>query len=93
MDEAKLERRLKREIKKRNGLALKFTSPGMAGVPDRIILLPGGLIYFVELKASGKKLRPLQKKRAEQLQALGLSVYCIDSDETLDSFLQEVMPK
>lgn len=92
MEESRLERRLKREIKKRNGLALKFTSPGMRGVPDRLILLPGEKIYFIEMKAPGKKPRPLQIKRAKQLKALGFSVYCLDSDEAIDNFLQEVSP-
>ncbi len=53
----------------------------MAGVPDRLVLLPKGKIYFVELKAPGKKLRPLQLKRKEQLESLGFKVYVIDSYE------------
>ena len=44
------------------GIALKFTSPGMAGMPDRLVLLPEGKIYFVELKAPDMDLRPLQLK-------------------------------
>lgn len=93
MDESRLERRLIQEIKKRKGLAFKFTSPSMRGVPDRMILLPGGRIYFVELKAPGQRPRPLQEKRARQLRALGFSVYCLDSDEAINDFLRGVMPK
>ena len=92
MEESRLERRLKKEIEKRGGLALKLTVPNKRGMPDRLILLPGEKIYFVEMKAPGEKPRPLQRKRAKQLQALGFSVYCLDSDEAIDDFLQEVGP-
>lgn len=73
-----------------NGMALKLTSPGMAGVPDRLVLLPEGEIFFVELKASGKTLRPLQLKRRDQLEKLGFKVFVIDSYEKIDLFLEEV---
>jgi hypothetical protein len=91
MREKQIEARLKREVKKIGGLALKFASPGNAGVPDRIVLLPKGKVVFVELKAPGKNLRPLQIKRKEQLETLGFKVYVIDSYEKVDVFIQEVM--
>lgn len=72
------------------GIALKFVSPGIAGVPDRIVLLPKAKIVFVELKAPGKKMRPLQIKRKRQLEELGFLVYCIDSFETIDDFIRDV---
>lgn len=81
---------MKREVKKIGGLALKFVSPGNAGVPDRIVLLPNGNAVFAELKARGKNLRPLQIKRKEQLETLGFRVYIIDSYEKVDAFIQEV---
>lgn len=90
MLESKIEEKLKKEIEKLGGLSLKFTSPGMAGVPDRLVLLPKGRIYFVELKAPGQKLRPLQLKRKEQLESLGLKVYVIDSYEKLKEVLDEI---
>lgn len=71
-------------------MALKFVSPGMAGIPDRLVLLPRGRIYFVELKAPGKNLRPLQLKRKRQLEALGFKVYVIDSYEKIQLFIDEV---
>ena len=71
-------------------MALKFVSPGMAGIPDRLVLLPKGRIYFVELKAPGKALRPLQVKRKRQLEALGFKVYVIDSYEKIQLFIDEV---
>lgn len=90
MLENKIENRLKREVEKISGLSLKFTCLGMAGVPDRLVLLPKGEIYFVELKAPGKRLRPLQLKRKEQLEKLGFKVYVIDSYEKVESFICEV---
>jgi hypothetical protein len=91
MREKQIETKLKREVKRIGGLALKFTSPGNAGVPDRIVLLPNGNVVFAELKAPGKNLRPLQIKRKEQLETLGFKVYIIDSYEKVDAFIQEVM--
>jgi hypothetical protein len=90
MKEGMLERLLKQEVEKEGGKALKFVSPSMAGVPDRIVLIPGGKIVFVEMKAPGKKLRPLQQKRKSELQALGFYVYCLDSIMAIDAFIQEV---
>lgn len=88
--EARVENRLVLEVDRRGGKALKFTPPGWAGAPDRIVLLPGGLVVFVELKAPGKKLRPLQRKRADELETLGFRVYLIDSLEAVDRFIMEV---
>ena len=90
MREIKIEKSLVKEIKMLGGLALKFTSPGFDGVPDRLVLLPGGKIAFVELKAPGKKMRPLQVKRKNQLEALGFLVYCIDSLEQIGGILDEI---
>ena len=53
------------------GWALKFVSPGQNGVPDRVILVPGGRIYFVETKAPGKKLRRLQEHVCGLITQLG----------------------
>lgn len=86
-----IEQKFIKEVKKMGGLALKFISPAMAGVPDRIVLLPVGKIVFVELKAPGKKLRPLQLKRKEQLEALGFKVYCIDDLKGIEDFKRDVM--
>lgn len=90
--ESRLERRFKREIERRSGQAYKFTVPGIRGMPDRIILLPGARAIFVEMKAPGESLRPLQAKRAEQLRALDFPVYCIDSIKGITDFIAEVFP-
>lgn len=88
--ESFVERKLTTEVKKRGGLAVKFVSPGFDGVPDRLVLFPGGRLAFVEMKAPGKKMRPLQVKRAEQLRTLGFSVYCVDSPEMIGGVLDEI---
>ena len=85
-----IEQKLVRAVKMMGGLAPKFVSPGLDGVPDRIILLPGGKMAFAELKADGKKLRPLQVRRKRQLEALGFSVYCIDGVEQIGGVLDEI---
>lgn len=90
MLERVIESRLRQEAKKRGGMALKFVSPGMNGVPDRIVLLPGGKVAFVELKAPGKMPRALQEKRMGQLRKLGFLVYVLDGTERIGGILDEI---
>ena len=90
MREKTIETKLVQAVRTKGGLAPKFTSPGFDGVPDRLILLPGGKVAFIELKAPGKTLRPLQVRRKRQLEALGFSVYCIDRPEQIETVLQEI---
>lgn len=90
MRENVIERQLAMAVKKMGGMAVKFVSLGLDGVPDRIVLLPDKRIAFVELKAPGKKLRPLQEKRKRQLEALGFPVYVIDGAEQIGGVLDEI---
>lgn len=90
MLESYIEGQLKKEAKKRGGMALKFVSPGMNGVPDRIILLPNRKMAFAELKAPGKTLRALQRKRKQQMEKLGFPVYIIDNTERIGGILDEI---
>lgn len=90
MREKTVEQKLTLMVKKRGGICPKFISPGIDGVPDRLALLPGGKIAFIELKAEGKKMRPLQVRRKRQLEALGFSVYCINSPEQIGGILDEI---
>lgn len=91
MLEKYIEQRLVTEVKKIGGLALKFSSPGFDGVPDRLILLPKGKMAFVELKALGKTLRPLQEKRKRQLESLGFLVFCVDDIKQIKPILNKIM--
>jgi hypothetical protein len=88
--EVSIERRLVAAAKKMGGICAKWVSPGWDGVPDRIVLLPGSKIGFVELKAPGKPMRPLQKKRKHQLEALGFSVFKIDRPEQVKEVLDAI---
>lgn len=90
MRESTIEKTLVKTVRESGGLAIKLGSPGWAGAPDRLILMPGGRLAFVELKAPGHSLRPLQVRRKRQLEALGFSVYCIDQPEQIGGVLDEV---
>lgn len=90
MREKTIEEKLVKITRSMGDLALKFSSPGFDGVPARLVLLPKGRIAFVELKAPGKTLRPLQVRRKRQLEALGFSVYCIDGVEQIGGILSEI---
>ena len=91
MRESSIEKKLKTEVEKHGGKAYKFVSPGTSGVPDRIVLFPGGRLFFVELKAPGKNLEPLQAKRKKELEQLGFKVFKIDTFAGVDEFLKEVL--
>lgn len=90
MKEKQLENKLRMAVKKAGGIAPKFVSPGFGGMPDRLILLPDGIIAFVELKAPVKKPRPLQLARHRLLRSLGFRVYVIDSEEQIGELLNEL---
>lgn len=90
MTEKHVEEALTKAVRNRGGLALKFVSPGLSGVPDRIILMPGRRCAFAELKAPGKHMRPLQVKRKRQLESLGFPVYCIDQPEQIGGVLDAI---
>lgn len=90
MLEKDIEKKLKKEVEKFDGMCLKFNIPGRAGMPDRLILFPGGRVIFVETKAPGKGLRPLQVLRFKQLQDLGFKVFKIDSMESIGELLDEI---
>ncbi|EIV4686601.1 VRR-NUC domain-containing protein [Salmonella enterica] len=77
--ESLIEKHLIAEVKKAGGIAYKFVSPGRRSVPDRIVLLPGGRLVFVECKAPGKPPRADQQREHERLRALGFAVVVLDS--------------
>jgi len=90
MRERVIEKKLIRAVRQSGGLALKFVSPGVAGVPDRLLLFPGGRAAFAEVKAPGEKPRPLQVHRMKQLRELGFRVYVVDSEEKIGEMLSEI---
>lgn len=90
MLEKEIEVYLQKQVKKIGGWALKFVSPGCRGVPDRIVLLPGAVIVFVEVKRPGGKLRKLQEHICDKIRSFGFSVVCLDSKEKIDQWTLEV---
>ena len=90
MREKTLERKLVEAVKATGGLCPKFVSPGFDGMPDRLVLLPGSRIAFVEVKAMGCKPRPLQVSRHGMLRRLGFRVYVLDSEERIGGMLRDL---
>ena len=90
MREKEIEQRLVRKVQKEGGISPKFVSPGTSGMPDRLVLLQEGRMAFVELKAPGKKMRPLQVKRKRQLEALGYKVFCIDKVDQIEEVINAI---
>lgn len=92
MTEREVEKFFKDQLEKRGAIVWKFVSPGQAGVPDRVVLLPGGRTVFAEMKAPGKKPRPLQRAVFSRMARTGHPVFVIDSKEAVEKFMEEVMP-
>lgn len=88
--EKKIEARLKVGIEKVGGMCLKFPATFFAGIPDRLIILPGGLVFFVEVKGEGLKLRPRQLFVAKKIEALGIRVYVANSEAMVSDLLAAV---
>lgn len=88
--EKQIEHALTLMVKARGGIAPKFVSPSFAGMPERLVLLPGGVFAFAELKAPGMKPRALQVARHEMLRRLGFRVYVIDGIEQIEEVLNEI---
>jgi hypothetical protein len=90
MREKIIEQHLVKAVKNSGGIAPKLVCPGFDGMPDRLVLLPGGKIGFVEVKASGKEPRPLQVARHGLLRRLGFNVYVLDAPEQIGGILDEI---
>lgn len=91
MKESTIEARLRKGVERAGGRCLKFVSPGHTGVPDRIILMPGGRVYFAETKAPGEKERPRQEYVQRKLRGLGFRVFSsVDCDERLGEVMKQI---
>jgi len=90
MREKAIERKLTLAVKSACGIVPKFVSPGSDGMPDRIVLLPGGRVAFVEVKAPGEQPRPLQLARHRLLRRLGFKVYVLDGEEQIQQIIKEI---
>lgn len=90
MNERRIERALAQAARNAGGHAYKFVSPSTNGMPDRLLILPGGHIGFVELKAPGQKPRPIQTRRHEQLRALGCAVFVVDHPDQIPGVIDAI---
>lgn len=89
--EKKIESYLREQVKKHGGIAFKFVSPGYSGVPDRLVIMPSGKILFVEVKDTGKKLRPLQQSIINTLRALNARCEVVDSKEQINELVYDLL--
>ena len=78
-------------VRKAGGVAYKLTSQTANGLPDRLVLFFPAKTVFVELKAPGKQLRPLQRKRRHQLMKLGFPVLCIDRFSQIQPAIEAIL--
>ena len=90
MLEKQIEAKLREGIRKVGGLAVKLVSPGFAGIPDRLILMPGGRLAFVEMKAPGKVPTKLQQARIEKLRKMGFYVFVLDTPASVADFVEDI---
>lgn len=90
MNEKQIEQALVRKVKAMGGIAPKFVSLGFDGMPDCLVLFPGGHIAFVEVKAPGKKPRAIQTARHEMLRRMGFLVYVLDGPEQIEKIITEI---
>lgn len=85
--ESTVERYLVSKVKEMGGMAIKLNPIGMAGLPDRLVLLPGAKIIFVEVKRPGEKPRPIQTHIHNQLRLLGFRVEVVDNNDKIKEVL------
>ena len=90
MLEKEIEKYVRCQVKKLGGLCLKFVSPGNAGVPDRIVMLPGGRVWFVEFKQPGGRVKPLQAWWQNRLRRLGFSAQVVSSMGAAAEFIEMI---
>ena len=91
MKEKEIEEYLVRLVHKCGGKAYKFVSPGNAGVPDRLVVFPNGVLAFIELKAPGEKTRPIQDHEINRLRRFGQLVVILDGKTKIDSFVKTLV--
>ncbi len=89
--EKSIEEKLAFAVKNKGGLCPKFVSPNFNGMPDRLILFPGGKLAFAEIKAPGKEPEPLQTARHKALRKLGFKVFVIDSKSQIEGVIDEIL--
>lgn len=90
MKESQIERRLVRGVRAHGGLCYKFVSPGNIGVPDRIVITPGGRTIYIELKTKTGRMAEMQKWQRRELEKRGADVRALYGMDAVEAFLREV---
>ena len=90
ISEKAIEQQLVKAVKARGGLCPKFVAPGMDGMPDRLVLMPTGVVGFVEVKTPGQQPRPLKARRHRQLRDLGFTVYVLDDPAQIPGIIAAI---
>lgn len=89
MRESQVEKHLAKRVAALGGLCWKFVSPNLRGVPDRVVVMPEGRVFFVELKAPGEMPEPHQLRRHKELRMCGCLVLVLDSTTAIDYWLEQ----
>lgn len=90
--ERDVERYLANLVKGYGGLSLKLLPLHFAGLPDRLVIFPGGIVLFVEVKAPDGKLSAVQKIAHRRLADLGCHVHTVVGFEGVDRLLSLIYP-
>ena len=88
--EREIESKFTEQMESLGCLVCKFVSPGKAGMPDRLVIIPGGKVWFAEMKRPGEKLRPLQVFWKKQMESLGAKYYVVDSYKAIANVAADI---
>ena len=91
MLEKNIEAYLVKNVRRIGGVAYKFVSPAHRGVADRVVCLPGGVVWFIELKAPDGRLSPLQKVFADEMTRMNQNYCVLWSKEDVDTWIREIL--
>lgn len=90
MQEKEIEKKFRDAVRAEGGKAYKFVSPGNAGVPDRLVILPGGVVGFVELKARGNIPTKLQEHQMSRIRRMGCFACVLDRVEDIPGVISAI---
>lgn len=85
--ENKIERKLCEGMRRLGGRAYKLVSPGCAGLPDRLVCLPDGTVFFTELKTEKGRLSPQQRHKVDELSKMRQRVRVLYGERDVEEFL------
>lgn len=88
-----LETKLKKSTEKMGGWCIKMLSTHLTGLPDRVCLFPGGIIFFAEIKTTKKKAKKIQILVHHKIRKLGFDVHLIDTSAQINQILENVKRK